>query len=93
MIAPAAALAAIPDELPAEEAAPFMCAAVAVYNALRNSAARSGDVVAVHGIGGLGHLRSSVRKENGVQDGGDWAREGFAGHVGIQRLERCTSYD
>ena len=56
MIAPAAALAAIPDELPAEEAGPFMCAGVTVYNALRNSGARAGDLVAVHGIGGLGHL-------------------------------------
>jgi alcohol dehydrogenase/propanol-preferring alcohol dehydrogenase len=56
MIAPAAALAAIPDELPAEEAGPFMCAGVTVYNALRHSGARSGDLVAVHGIGGLGHL-------------------------------------
>src|SRR5437867_11572847 len=56
MIAPAAALAAIPDELPAEEAGPFMCACVTVVNALRNSGARAGDLVAVHGIGGLGHL-------------------------------------
>ena len=56
MIAPAEAVAAIPDELPAEEAGPFMCAGVTVYNALRNSGARGGDVVAVHGIGGLGHL-------------------------------------
>ncbi len=56
MIAPAAALAAIPDKLPAEEAGPFMCAGVTVYNALRNSGAKAGDVVAVHGIGGLGHL-------------------------------------
>ena len=56
MIAPAEAVAAIPDELPAEEAGPFMCAGVTVYNALRNSGARGGDMVAVHGIGGLGHL-------------------------------------
>jgi D-arabinose 1-dehydrogenase-like Zn-dependent alcohol dehydrogenase len=56
LIAPAAALAAIPEELPAEEAGPFMCAGVTVYNALRHSGARGGDVVAVHGIGGLGHL-------------------------------------
>src|SRR5438093_7432426 len=56
MIAPAAAVALIPDELPAEEAGPFMCAGVTVYNALRNSGARGGDLVAVHGIGGLGHL-------------------------------------
>src|SRR5713101_7099481 len=56
LIAPASALAAIPDDLPAEEAGPFMCAGVTVYNALRNSGARAGEVVAVHGIGGLGHL-------------------------------------
>lgn len=56
MIAPATTLAAIPDEVPAEEAGPFMCAGVTVYNALRNSGARAGDVVAIHGIGGLGHL-------------------------------------
>jgi D-arabinose 1-dehydrogenase-like Zn-dependent alcohol dehydrogenase len=56
MIARAESLAAIPDELPAEEAGPFMCAGVTVYNALRHSGARGGDVVAIHGIGGLGHL-------------------------------------
>jgi D-arabinose 1-dehydrogenase-like Zn-dependent alcohol dehydrogenase len=52
----AEAVAAVPDELPSEEVGPFMCAGVTVYNALRNSGARGGDVVAVHGIGGLGHL-------------------------------------
>ncbi len=56
VIVPAAALAAIPDNQPAEEAGPFMCAGVTVFNALRNSGARAGEVVAVHGIGGLGHL-------------------------------------
>ncbi len=56
LVAPSAALAAIPEEVPAEEAGPFMCAGVTVYNALRHSGARGGDVVAVHGIGGLGHL-------------------------------------
>jgi len=56
MIAPAEALAALPPGLPAEEAGPFMCAGVTVFNALRNSGARPGDVVAVQGIGGLGHL-------------------------------------
>src|SRR6476659_6422263 len=56
MIAPASALAAIPVEVPAEEAGPFMCAGVTGYNALRNSGARGGEVVAVHGLGGLGHL-------------------------------------
>ena len=65
MIAPAVALAAIPDELPAEEAGPFMCAGVTVYNALRNSGARGGDVVAVHGIGGLGHLGVQYARQMG----------------------------
>src|SRR6201984_1210378 len=65
MIAPAAALASIPDELPAEEAGPFMCAGVTVYNALRNSGARPGDVVAVQGIGGLGHLGVQYARKMG----------------------------
>ena len=56
VIVPAAVLALIPDDVPAEEAGPFMCAGVTVYNALRNSGARGGDLVAIHGIGGLGHL-------------------------------------
>src|SRR5438093_11764918 len=67
MIAAAAALAAIPDELPAEEAGPFMCAGVTVYNALRNSGARGGDVVAVHGIGGLGHLGVQYARQMGFE--------------------------
>ena len=60
MIAPVTALAAIPDDVPAEEAGPFMCAGVTVYNALRHAGARAGEVVAVHGIGGLVHLHRSV---------------------------------
>jgi D-arabinose 1-dehydrogenase-like Zn-dependent alcohol dehydrogenase len=56
MIAPTEALASIPDELSATEAAPMMCAGITTYNALRNSGARVGDVVAILGIGGLGHL-------------------------------------
>jgi D-arabinose 1-dehydrogenase-like Zn-dependent alcohol dehydrogenase len=67
MIAPASAVAAIPDDLPAEEAGPFMCAGVTVYNALRNSGARSGEVVAVHGIGGLGHLGVQYARQMGFQ--------------------------
>jgi D-arabinose 1-dehydrogenase-like Zn-dependent alcohol dehydrogenase len=56
MIAPASAVALMPDELPPIEAAPLMCAGVTTFNALRNSGARPGDVVAVLGLGGLGHL-------------------------------------
>src|SRR5438477_6448998 len=67
MIAPAEALAAIPDELPPEEAGPCMCAGVTVYNALRNSGARPGDVVAVQGIGGLGHLGVQYARQMGFE--------------------------
>src|SRR5258707_13010379 len=67
MIAPVTALAAIPDQLPAEEAGPFMCAGVTVYNALRNSGARAGEVVAVHGIGGLGPPGVSFVRGSGFQ--------------------------
>jgi propanol-preferring alcohol dehydrogenase len=49
-------LAAIPDALSATEAAPLLCAGITTYNALRHSQARAGDLVAVLGIGGLGHL-------------------------------------
>jgi D-arabinose 1-dehydrogenase-like Zn-dependent alcohol dehydrogenase len=65
MIARAETLAAIPEELSAEEAGPFMCAGVTVFNALRNSGARAGDVVAVHGIGGLGHLGVQYARQMG----------------------------
>jgi len=56
VIVPAAAVARIPEELSGEEAGPLMCAGITTYNALRNSGARPGDVVAVLGVGGLGHL-------------------------------------
>jgi len=56
MVAPMEALASIPEELRSIEAAPLMCAGITTYNALRNSGARVGDVVAILGIGGLGHL-------------------------------------
>jgi D-arabinose 1-dehydrogenase-like Zn-dependent alcohol dehydrogenase len=56
MIAPVEALAAIPDDLAAAEAAPLLCAGITTYNSLRHSGARPGDLVAVLGIGGLGHL-------------------------------------
>ena len=56
MVAPAEALAVVPDELSSIDGAPLMCAGVTTFNALRNSGARGGDVVAVLGIGGLGHL-------------------------------------
>jgi D-arabinose 1-dehydrogenase-like Zn-dependent alcohol dehydrogenase len=56
MIAPAGALAAIPEGLSAVDAAPLMCAGITTFNALRNSGARPSDLVAILGVGGLGHL-------------------------------------
>jgi D-arabinose 1-dehydrogenase-like Zn-dependent alcohol dehydrogenase len=56
VIAPAVALALIPDGISAVEAGPLMCAGVTTFNPLRNSDARPGDLIAVLGIGGLGHL-------------------------------------
>ena len=56
MIAPFEALAAVPDELTPAEAAPLLCAGITTFNALRNSGLRAGDLVAILGIGGLGHL-------------------------------------
>ena len=56
MIAPSVSVALLPAELPSVDAAPLMCAGLTTYNALRNSGARGGDLVAVLGLGGLGHL-------------------------------------
>ena len=88
MIAPASAVALIPDELPPEEAGPFMCAGVTVYNALRNSGARGGDVVAVHGIGGLGHLGVQYARQMGfvtVALGRGKDKEALAKKLGAHR--------
>jgi len=67
MVAPAEAVAAMPDDLPADEAAPLLCAGITVYNALRNSGARSGELVAVQGIGGLGHLGIQYARQMGFR--------------------------
>jgi D-arabinose 1-dehydrogenase-like Zn-dependent alcohol dehydrogenase len=56
MVCPSDALAAIPDDLAAEDAAPLLCAGITTFNALRHSGALPGDLVAILGIGGLGHL-------------------------------------
>jgi D-arabinose 1-dehydrogenase-like Zn-dependent alcohol dehydrogenase len=68
MIVGAEAVAAIPEDLPAEEAGPFMCAGVTVYNALRNSGARAGELVAIHGIGRPRSSRRPVCATDGFQD-------------------------
>jgi D-arabinose 1-dehydrogenase-like Zn-dependent alcohol dehydrogenase len=56
VVVKASALASIPDELAATDAAPLLCAGITTYNALRHSDARGGDLVAILGVGGLGHL-------------------------------------
>jgi len=67
MIAPTQALALIPDELSAVEAGPLMCAGITTFNALRHSGAQPGDVVAILGIGGLGHLGVQFAARMGFQ--------------------------
>lgn len=65
MAVPAEAVALMPDDLPIDEAAPLLCAGITVYNALRNSGARAGDLVAIQGIGGLGHLGIQYARQMG----------------------------
>ena len=88
VIAPANALALIPDDLGHVDAAPLMCAGVTTFNSLRNSGARLGDTVAVLGIGGLGHLGVQFAAKGGFntiavargQDKGVLAKELGAHH-------------
>ena len=67
MVAPASALALIPDKLSPVEVGPLMCAGVTTFNSLRNSGVRTGDLVAVLGIGGLGHLGVQFAAKGGFR--------------------------
>ena len=67
MVAPQEALAAVPDSLDSVAAAPLVCAGVTTFNSLRNSGARAGDLVAVHAIGGLGHLGIQYARKLGFR--------------------------
>jgi D-arabinose 1-dehydrogenase-like Zn-dependent alcohol dehydrogenase len=67
MVAPQEALARMPKGLDLVKSAPLMCAGVTTYNALRNSGARGGDLVAVQGLGGLGHLAVQYASSMGFQ--------------------------
>ena len=96
MLARAETLAAIPEALPAEEAGPFMCAGVTVYNALRNAGARAGEVVAVHGIGGLGHLGVQYARQMGfetvaINRGND--KESLARQLGAHHYIDALAHD
>lgn len=94
MLARATGLVAIPDELAAAEAAPILCAGIATFNALRKCGAQAGDLVAVAGIGGLGHMALQYARRMGfrvvaVGRGGDVADDarGLGAHVYIDTLE------
>jgi D-arabinose 1-dehydrogenase-like Zn-dependent alcohol dehydrogenase len=67
VVVPAEALASLPDALPFDEAAPLLCAGITTFNSLRNSGATPGDLVAVQGIGGLGHLGLQYASKLGMQ--------------------------
>lgn len=67
MIAPAEALARLPESLDAADAAPLMCAGVTTFNSLRHGGALPGDLVAVQGVGGLGHLGIQFAKKFGYR--------------------------
>ncbi len=85
MVTPANALVRIPDDLSAEAAAPLLCAGVTTYNALRNSGAMPGDLVAIHGIGGLGHLGVQFAAKMGFRTAAiarGAEKEGFARELG-----------
>ena len=67
VIVPAEAVALMPEDLRDDEAAPLLCAGITVFNALRNSGARAGQLVAVQGIGGLGHLGIQYARQMGFR--------------------------
>jgi D-arabinose 1-dehydrogenase-like Zn-dependent alcohol dehydrogenase len=96
MLAPVSALAAIPEALPAAEAGPFMCAGVTVYNALRHAGASAGEVVAIHGIGGLGHLGVQYARQMGfetvaINRGND--KEPLARQLGAHHYIDASAHD
>jgi len=96
MIAPAEAVALMPDDLPSDEAAPLLCAGITVFNALRNSGARAGDLVAVQGIGGLGHLGIQYARQMGfhtiaIGRGGD--KQPLAKKLGAHQYIDTNSTD
>ena len=67
MVAYEDGLISIPDDISSEEAAPILCAGETVFSALHNSKARQGDLVAISGVGGLGHLAIQYAKKSGYQ--------------------------
>jgi propanol-preferring alcohol dehydrogenase len=96
MVAPETAVAAMPDGIEATEAAPLLCAGVTTYNALRKAGANSGDLVAIQGIGGLGHLAVQFAAKSGyrtvaISRGKD--KEAFAKQLGASEYIDDTNGD
>jgi len=88
VVNPAEGLARMPDDLKPADAAPLMCAGITTYNALRHSGAMGGDLVAVHGIGGLGHLGIQFARQLGfhtVAIGRGQDKEDLARQLGAHR--------
>jgi D-arabinose 1-dehydrogenase-like Zn-dependent alcohol dehydrogenase len=96
VIAPVEALAHIPDALKPEEASPLMCAGITTFNALRHSGAMPGDVVAIQGIGGLGHLGVQFAAKFGfdtVAIGRGEDKQGLALKLGARRYIDSVQQD
>jgi len=96
MLAPVSALARVPDGLSAEEAAPLMCAGVTTFNSLRNSDVRAGDLVAVPGLGGLGHLAVQYAAKMGFRVAGiarGAEKAAFAAQLGAHHYIDSQSQD
>ena len=96
MIAEARALSLVPDELTSAEAGPLLCAGVTTYNALRNAGLRGGDLVAVQGVGGLGHLGLQFARQMGfrtVAIGRGSEKEKLAKDLGAHVYIDSTSED
>ncbi len=96
VVVKASAMASIPDELSAEEAAPLLCAGITTYNALRHSGAHAGDLVAVLGVGGLGHLGVQFASKLGfdtVAIARGTEKEEFARKLGARHYIDSTAQD
>jgi D-arabinose 1-dehydrogenase-like Zn-dependent alcohol dehydrogenase len=98
MIAPKEALAQIPDEISFVDAGPLMCAGITTFNSLRNAGAKPGDLVAILGIGGLGHLAVQFAAKMGFKtvaiargkDKEEFAKE-LGAHIYIDSQEKNSS--
>ena len=96
VVAPAEALAAVPESLNSVDAAPLLCAGITTFNALRNSGARPPDTVAILGLGGLGHLGVQFAAKMGfntvaIARGSD--KESFARDLGARHYVDSTTAD